>query len=69
MTQALLDASQLQPLLDHYAGTMPIPVLVGIWPLRRLALRFPSSAFHHDVGAVERDALRVCAFVEKGDEV
>ena len=41
MTQALFDVSQLQPLLDHYGGSVPIPVLVGVWPLRshQLAVR------------------------------
>ena len=41
MTQALFDAAQLQPLLDHYDGDLPIPILAGIWPLRShtLALR------------------------------
>ena len=38
MTQALFDAAQLQPLLDHYGGALPIPVLVGVWPLRSHAL-------------------------------
>ena len=38
MTQALFDASQLQPLLDRYGGEVPIPVLVGVWPLRSHAL-------------------------------
>jgi methionine synthase I (cobalamin-dependent)/5,10-methylenetetrahydrofolate reductase len=38
MTQALFDAAQLQPLLDHYGGEVPIPLLIGVWPLRSHAL-------------------------------
>ena len=38
MTQALFDAAQLQPLLDHYGGDLPIPILAGVWPLRSHAL-------------------------------
>ncbi len=38
MTQALFDREQLQPLLDHYGGTVPIPVLAGVWPLSSYAL-------------------------------
>ncbi|MEI7759214.1 MAG: bifunctional homocysteine S-methyltransferase/methylenetetrahydrofolate reductase [Thermoleophilia bacterium] len=60
MTQAVFDASQLQPLLDHYSGAVPIPILVGIWPLRShtMALRL-----HNEVPGItvpERilDALR-----------
>jgi homocysteine S-methyltransferase len=38
MTQALFDASQLEPLLDHYSGRVPVPLLVGVWPLRSHAM-------------------------------
>ena len=39
MTQALFDAAQLEPLLERYSGAVPIPVLVGVWPLRSYAWR------------------------------
>ena len=60
MTQALFDASQLQPLLDHYSGLVPIPVLVGVWPLRSHAM---ALRLHNEVPGIsvpERvlDALR-----------
>ena len=60
MTQALFDASQLQPLLDHYSGAVPVPVLVGVWPLRSHAM---ALRLHNEVPGIsvpERvlDALR-----------
>ncbi len=49
MTQALFDAAQLQPLLDHYGGAVPIPVLVGVWPLRSYAL---ALRLHNEVPGI-----------------
>ena len=60
MTQALFDASQLQPLLDHYSGSVPIPVLVGVWPLRShaMALRLHNEVPGISVPGRVLDALR-----------
>lgn len=60
MTQALFDASQLQPLLDHYGGAVPVPLLVGIWPLRShaLALRLNNEVPGITVPDHVLDALR-----------
>ncbi|MGZ8650255.1 MAG: bifunctional homocysteine S-methyltransferase/methylenetetrahydrofolate reductase [Solirubrobacteraceae bacterium] len=60
MTQALFDADQLQPLLDHYGGAIPVPVLVGVWPLRSHAL---ALRLHNEVPGITvpdhvLDALR-----------
>ncbi len=60
MTQAIFDASQLEPLLAHYSGAVPIPVLVGVWPLRSHAM---ALRLHNEVPGIsvpERvlDALR-----------
>jgi homocysteine S-methyltransferase len=60
MTQALFDASQLEPLLDHYSGRVPVPLLVGVWPLRSHAM---GLRLHNEVPGIsvpERvlDALR-----------
>jgi len=60
MTQAIFDASQLQPLLDHYSGSVPIPVLVGVWPLRShaMALRLHNEVPGISVPGRVLDALR-----------
>jgi 5,10-methylenetetrahydrofolate reductase len=41
MTQILYDLAYLEAFLAHFGGRSPIPLLVGIWPLRshQLALR------------------------------
>jgi methionine synthase / methylenetetrahydrofolate reductase(NADPH) len=41
MTQVLFDLQYLDAFLAHFGGRSPIPVLVGIWPLRshQLAVR------------------------------
>ncbi len=41
MTQALFDLAYLDRFLDHLGGGSPIPLLVGVWPVRsfQLALR------------------------------
>ncbi len=49
MTQAIFDATQLQPLLDHYDGAVPVPVLVGVWPLRSYAL---ALRLHNEVPGI-----------------
>ena len=49
MTQAIFDAAQLQPLLDHYDGAVPIPVLVGVWPLRSYAM---ALRLHNEVPGI-----------------
>ena len=49
MTQALFDASQLDPLLRHYGGEVPVPVLVGVWPLRSHAL---ALRLHNEVPGI-----------------
>ncbi|MSO95936.1 MAG: bifunctional homocysteine S-methyltransferase/methylenetetrahydrofolate reductase [Thermoleophilia bacterium] len=60
MTQAVFDASQLQPLLDHYSGAVPVPILVGIWPLRShtMALRLHNEVPGITVPERVLDALR-----------
>ena len=60
MTQALFDAAQLQPLLDRYSGSVPIPVLVGVWPLRSsaMALRLHNEVPGISVPVHVLDALR-----------
>ena len=60
MTQALFAASQLRPLLDHYSGALPIPVLVGVWPLRShtMALRLHNEVPGISVPERVLDALR-----------
>jgi methionine synthase / methylenetetrahydrofolate reductase(NADPH) len=49
MTQALFDASQLEPLLERYSGSVPIPVLVGVWPLRSYAM---ALRLHNEVPGI-----------------
>ena len=49
MTQALFDAVQLDPLLDHYGGELPIPILAGIWPLSSHAL---ALRLHNEVPGI-----------------
>ena len=56
MTQALFEMTSLDRLLDALGGESPIPLLVGIWPLRsfQLALRL-----HNEVpGIVVPEALQ-----------
>jgi homocysteine S-methyltransferase len=38
MTQILYDLAYLDSFLAHFGGRSPIPLLVGIWPLRSHAL-------------------------------
>ena len=56
MTQVLFDLEYLDAFLAHFGGRSPIPLLVGIWPIRshRLAVRV-----HNEVpGMVVPDAVQ-----------
>lgn len=60
MTQALFDVAHLDALLDRYGGRPPVPLLVGVWPLRSHAM---ALRLHNEVPGIsvpERvlDALR-----------
>ncbi len=60
MTQALFDLSHLERLLDRLGGRSPIPLLVGIWPLRShgMALRLHNEVPGISVPEPVLDALR-----------
>jgi homocysteine S-methyltransferase len=49
MTQALFDLSLLEQFLDRLGGTSPIPVLVGVWPLRSHAM---ALRLHNEVPGI-----------------
>ena len=49
MTQALFDIAYLDRLLDALGGESPIPLLVGIWPLRSFQLAF---RLHNEVPGI-----------------
>jgi homocysteine S-methyltransferase len=49
MTQALFDLSYLDRLLDALGGESPIPLLVGVWPLRSFQLAF---RLHNEVPGI-----------------
>jgi homocysteine S-methyltransferase len=56
MTQALFDLSALDRLLAALGGESPIPLLVGIWPLRSFQLAF---RLHNEVpGIVVPDEIQ-----------
>jgi homocysteine S-methyltransferase len=38
MTQVLFDLSFLDAFLERFGGPSPIPLLVGVWPIRSLEL-------------------------------
>ena len=38
MTQALFDVSLLDRFLERLGGTSPVPILLGVWPLRSHAM-------------------------------
>ena len=55
MTQALFDASYLDRFLDALGGKSPIPLLVGVWPVRSFQLAF---RLHNEVpGIIIPDAV------------
>ena len=61
MTQVLFDLAYLDGFLAHFGGRCPIPLLVGIWPLRSHAL---AVRVHNEVpGMVVPEAVqeRLCA--------
>ena len=49
MTQALFDPSHLERSLDLLGGASPIPLLVGIWPLRSHAM---ALRLHNEVPGI-----------------
>ncbi|RDI74414.1 Homocysteine S-methyltransferase [Gaiella occulta] len=60
MTQALFDVAHLDALLDRYGGQPPVPLLVGVWPLRShtMALRLHNEVPGISVPERVLDALR-----------
>jgi methionine synthase I (cobalamin-dependent)/5,10-methylenetetrahydrofolate reductase len=60
MTQALFDLSHLEAFLDRLGGSSPIPLLVGVWPLRShgMALRLHNEVPGISVPDRVLDALR-----------
>jgi methionine synthase / methylenetetrahydrofolate reductase (NADH) len=55
MTQVLFEAAALERFLDRLGGRSPIPLLVGVWPLRSHAL---ALRLHNEVpGIVVGDAV------------
>ncbi len=60
MTQALFDLSHLTAFLERLGGTSPVPLLVGVWPLRShaMALRLHNEVPGISVPADVLDALR-----------
>jgi homocysteine S-methyltransferase len=56
MTQALFDLAHLDRFLELLGGSSPIPLLVGVWPLRSYALAF---RIHNEVpGIVVPDTVQ-----------
>lgn len=56
MTQILFDLSYLERFLDHYGGTSPVPLLVGLWPIRSFEL---AQRVHNEVpGIVVPEAVQ-----------
>jgi homocysteine S-methyltransferase len=49
MTQVLFDAGQLERFLDRLDGPAPVPLLVGVWPVRSHALAF---RLHNEVPGI-----------------
>jgi len=49
MTQILFDLSYLDRFLELYGGPSPIPLLVGIWPLRSHQL---AQRIHNEVPGI-----------------
>jgi homocysteine S-methyltransferase len=56
MTQILFDLSYLERFLAHYGGTSPVPLLVGLWPIRSFEL---AQRVHNEVpGIVVPEAVQ-----------
>jgi methionine synthase / methylenetetrahydrofolate reductase(NADPH) len=60
MTQALFDLTYLDAFLDRYGGRPPVPLLVGLWPLRSHAM---AVRLHNEVPGISvpeslQEALR-----------
>ena len=57
MTQVLFDAAQLEGFLERLDGPAPVPLIVGVWPVRSHALAF---RLHNEVPgiSVPADVLR-----------
>ena len=49
MTQALFDVELLDRFVDRLGGTWPVPVLVGVWPLRSHAM---ALRLHNEVPGI-----------------
>lgn len=49
MTQVLFDWAPFEKLLEQFRGRLPVPVLVGIWPLPSLKL---ALRLHHEVPGI-----------------
>ena len=49
MTQALFDIELLDRFVERLGGSWPIPVLVGVWPLRSLAM---ALRLHNEVPGI-----------------
>ena len=49
MTQILFDLSYLERFLAHYGGTSPVPLLVGLWPIRSFEL---AQRVHNEVPGI-----------------
>ncbi|MEP6978911.1 MAG: bifunctional homocysteine S-methyltransferase/methylenetetrahydrofolate reductase [Thermoleophilia bacterium] len=49
MTQILFDLSYLERFLDSYGGTSPVPLLVGLWPIRSFEL---AQRVHNEVPGI-----------------
>ena len=49
MTQALFDVALLDGFVERLGGTWPIPVLVGVWPLRSVAM---ALRLHNEVPGI-----------------
>jgi methionine synthase I (cobalamin-dependent)/5,10-methylenetetrahydrofolate reductase len=49
MTQILFDLSYLERFLGRYGGTSPIPLLVGLWPIRSFEL---AQRVHNEVPGI-----------------
>ena len=65
MTQALFDVGLLDRFADRLGGEWPIPVLVGVWPLRSLAM---ALRLHNEVPGISVPAAVLEALQEAGPD-